>query len=95
MYRLQVLRRAENDILKSVTFYNKREQGLGDRFFWEVVAALRRVEAQPLHYPEKYLKKFRFALIHDFPFFIVFKIKGDLVVINSVFHTSRNPKRFS
>ena len=45
-------------------------------------------------YEERFLKKFRFTRVNNFPFLVVYKIKNDLVVINAVFHTSRNPKRF-
>jgi toxin ParE1/3/4 len=94
MYRLQILRQARDDMQSSANWYNEQQAGLGERFLAEVIKTLRLTEAGPLHYEQKFSKKFRFAKVHDFPFVVVFKIKNDLVVINSVFHTSRNPKKF-
>lgn len=94
MYRLQVLEKARADMRSSADWYNEQQTGIGERFLSEVVVAFRLIEANPLHYPEKFSKKFRFANVTDFPFVIVFKVKKDLVVVNAVFHTSRNPKKF-
>jgi hypothetical protein len=94
MYRLQVLRKAREDMQKSANWYDERQPGVGDRFLLEVVNTFRLIEANPLHYQERFSKTFRYAKVHDFPFVVVFKIKKELVVVNSVFHTSRNPKRF-
>lgn len=94
MYQLQVLEKAREDMRRAADWYNKQQSGVGDRFLVEVVRAFRLIEASPLHYEEKYSKKFRFARVNDFPYLIVFKVKKELVVVNAVFHTSRNPKKF-
>lgn len=94
MYKLQLLKKAREDMQKSATWYNEKQIGLGAKFLSEVVKTLRLIEANPLHYEEKFSKKFRFALVQVFPFVIVFKIKEQSVIINAVFHTSRNPTRF-
>ena len=78
---------------KSFDWYNDQQEGLGERFLLQTVRAFRLIEANPLHYQERFLKKFRFAMVEDFPFVIVFKIKGRTIVVNSVFHTSRDPKK--
>lgn len=94
MYQLQVLQKAREDMQKSADWYNEQQSDLGDRFLLSVVDTLRLIEANPLHYEEKYSKKFRFAQVAIFPFVVVFKIKKQLVVVNAIFHTSRNPKKF-
>jgi hypothetical protein len=94
MYRLQILHQAREDMQKSADWYDKQQEGLGQRFLSETIKTLRLTETNPLHYQEKFDKRFRFAPVHYFPYLVVFKIKGDIVVINAVFHTSRNPKRF-
>jgi len=95
MYQLQILRHAREDMQKAANWYNEQQEGLGERFLSEVIKTLRLTEANPLHYEEKFAKKFRFAPVRDFPYLVIFKIKGDFVVINAVFHTSRNPKKFT
>lgn len=94
MYQLQVLRKAREDMQKAANWYDKQQPGIGGRFLFEAVNTFRLIEADPLHYQERFSKKFRYAKVHGFPFVVVFKIKKQLVVVNSVFHTSRNPKRF-
>ena len=94
MYQLQVLRKAREDMQKSANWYDKQMPGLGDRFLLEVISTFRLIESNPLHYQERFSKSFRLAKVHHFPFVIVFKIKKQVVVVNSVFHTRRNPKRF-
>jgi hypothetical protein len=94
VYQLQVLRKAREDMKKSADWYNEQQTGVGERFLLHAVSTLRLIEASPLHYEEKFSKKFRFAKVADFPFVVVFKVKKQLVIVNSVFHTSRNPKKF-
>ena len=94
MYQLLILRHAREDMQKAAAWYEEQQAGLSERFLAEVIKTLRLTEANPLHYEEKFARRFRFAPVHIFPYLIVFKIKGDVVVINAVFHTSRNPKKF-
>jgi hypothetical protein len=94
MYQLQILRHAREDMQKSADWYDEKQAGLGKRFLFEVVKTFRLVENSPLHYEEKFSKKFRYAQVDDFPFVVVFRIKKQIVIINAVFHTSRNPKKF-
>ena len=91
---MQVLRKAREDMQKSANWYDERQPGVGDRFLREVVRTFRSIEANPLHYQVRFSKYFRYANVYAFPFVVVFKIKKDLVVVNSVFHTSRNPQKF-
>ena len=78
----------------SAEWYDQQQAGLGEKFLIQVINSFHSIEANPLHYEEKFSKKFRFALVHGFPFVVVFKIKEQLVVVNAVFHTSRNPEKF-
>jgi len=94
MYQLQVLRKAREDMQKSADWYNEQQSKLGDRFLAEVINTLRLVENNPLLYEQKFSKQFRFAKVNIFPYLVVFKIKNQLVIVNSIFHTSRNPKKF-
>ena len=94
MYQLRVLQKAREDMQKSADWYNEQQSGLGERFLLHVVGTFRLIEANPLHYEEKFSKKFRLAQVAVFPYVVVFKIKKQLVVVNAVFHTSRNPKKF-
>lgn len=95
MYNVHVLRRAEEDIEHAVEWYNEKQQGLGDRFWSFTVKALRKLESNPFLYEERFSNDFRFTRITDFPYMIVYKVKGQIVIVNAVFHTSRNNKDFT
>ncbi len=94
VYRIQILRKAKEDMQKSFEWYNEQQDGLGERFILSTIKTMHLITSDPLHYQIRFSKNFRFALVKDFPFLVVFKVKGDSIVINSVFHTSKNPKRF-
>jgi plasmid stabilization system protein ParE len=66
---------------------------LGDRFEEDVFSKISLIAANPLHYPSK--KKAREAVTDNFPFLIVYRIneKQKLIMIISIFHTSRHPKK--
>lgn len=94
IYELRILRQAVKDIEKSVDWYNEQQDGLGNRFLFQATKAIKRAETNPLHYQQRFKKKFRFVIVEDFPFVVIFKVSKQFVVINSVFHTKRNPKKF-
>jgi plasmid stabilization system protein ParE len=93
MYQLRILQNAREDMQKSADWYNEQQSGLWERFLLHVIETFKLIEVNPLHYEEKFSREFRFARVAVFPYVIVFKIKKHLVVINAVFHTSRNPKK--
>jgi hypothetical protein len=49
MYQLQILRKAMKDVQKSVKWYNEQQDGLGNRFLFQVTRAIKLAEANPLH----------------------------------------------
>jgi hypothetical protein len=94
MYQLRILQKAREDMQKSADWYNEQQSGLGERFLLHIVGTFRLIEANPLHYEQKFSRQFRFAKVNVFPFVVVFKIKKHFVIVNAVFHTNRNPKKF-
>jgi len=75
-------------------WYEQRKEKLGDRFMQGVRNKLVDISKNPEIYPLKN-KNYREAILSVFSFVIVFKINHGkkLVKIDSVFHTSRDPKR--
>jgi len=87
------LPKAQLEIIKAWDWYEEKEAGLGDRFKRQVHLKIKAVLENPLHYPKK--GKYHEALTEDFPFLIVYHYnkKQNLIIIVSVFHTSRHPRR--
>ena len=92
-YTVDLLFKARQEIFESWVWYEEQEDGLGDRFEDAVFEKIALIAANPLHYP---LKKGTYEANTDkFPFLIVYRInkRRKLIMIVSVFHTSRHPKK--
>jgi len=92
-YAVEMSLKAENELYKAWTWYEEEQPGLGDRFQNEFFRKIGLIQNNPLHYPLK--KGLREALTDTFPYLLVFKVsesKG-IILIVSVFHMSRHPKK--
>ena len=92
-YLIDLLFKARKEIFESWVWYEKQEVGLGDRFEDEVFRKIALIAENPLHYPMK--KRLREVTTDTLPFLIVYKVNkiDKLIMIVSVFHTSRHPSR--
>ena len=87
------LQKAQNEIIDAWDWYEEQREGLGDRFTNELALKINLIANNPLHYPKR--RKHREAVMDNFPFIAVYQYKraDNLVIIVSVFHTSRNPRK--
>jgi len=92
-YKVDLLFKARQEIFEGWKWYEEQQTGLGDRFEDEVFRKIALIAASPLHYPLK--KKAREVVTDVFPFLIVYRVneRRKLIMIISVFHTSRHPKK--
>jgi hypothetical protein len=93
-YVIKYYPEAEIEYLEAFRWYNEQLEGLGDRFELSIEKRLKDIIVNPLIHPtKKYSCKE--CVVEDFPFIIVYKIfpKQQIILIVSIFHTSRNPKR--
>lgn len=94
-YSLELLTIAEVELNDSFEWYEGQRDELGYEFINEVSHYLSIIECNPLHYPLRYGKELRFAPLNRFPFLIIYWIEESrgLIVVASLFHTSRKPKK--
>jgi plasmid stabilization system protein ParE len=92
MYQLVIKPRAIEMAIEAYEWYNEQQIGLGDLFLNELESYYDKLEELPLAY-SKIKKNFRQAVLHKFPYVIVFEVIKKEVVIYSIFHTSRNPRK--
>ncbi len=87
-----LLSRARNELLEAWEWYEDKQPGLGDRFKEEVYKVLHNIGKHPAHYQQR-RRNYREALTDIFPYLIIYKVlkKEKLVVVSSIFHTSRHP----
>ena len=94
MYSLKISSAARNDTADAEIWYHKQQPELGNEFLKDVFNSLDYISGNPSLLPIRFSGNFRFSKLSRFPFLIVYEIVDDFVVINAVFHTSRNPSRF-
>jgi len=94
MYQLQISSAARNDLADSFLWYDKQQKGLGNEFLQEVFLTFDAIENNPFVFAVRFSGKFHFGKINRFPDLVVYETFDDKIIINAVFHTSRNPSRF-
>ena len=89
-YRLVAEPRADLDIAAAFEWYEMEQAGLGQEFLAELRATYDRVADAPLQY--QHLRSgIRRALLRRFPYALYFAVEGDVGVVLTVLHASRDP----
>ena len=91
MYKVIVKPFAEEDAARAVTWYNDKNEGLGNEFLLALDAKINAIQRNPNHFQVVY-KNIRRALTNRFPYGIFFIIESDTIYILAILHTSRNPE---
>ena len=91
--RLIVRPEAEAEMTDAFDWYEDRVPGLGSEFLLCVDAVFGAILRSPQQYPRVH-KIARRALTRRFPFEVIFVEDDERVVVLSVFHAKRNPKRW-
>ena len=96
VFKIELLSQAEDELSDAYDWYEKQRTTLGDKFYIEISHYLNLIEHNPYQFPIKYVEELRSASLNKFPYLIIYWIDEiNLVVfVNSIFHTSRNPKYF-
>ena len=70
--------------------YDEQRPGLGEEFIVEIDQAVAKAAASPTRYPIVF-GDVRRTVARRFPFSVYFRVRGDSMVVLSVFHGRRNP----
>lgn len=81
--------RAEADLAKARSRYDKTRPDLGDDFLDEVAAALRKIETDPER-PMIYYRGFHRVITRRFPYKIFYQVEGHRVIVFRVLHGHQN-----
>jgi plasmid stabilization system protein ParE len=94
IYNIELLLRARLELLEAWEWYEDKQIGLGDRFKEQVYRCIRLIEKYPERYPER-KKNYMEASVKIFPYLIIYRIhkRKKIIVVVSVFHTRRNPRK--
>lgn len=93
-YRIIFHPEADEEYRESFLWYERKVKDLGYRFEKAVEETLSLILKNPNRYPKR-KGLYREALVSDFPYVIIYKIKKqtEKIFISSLFHTSRNPQK--
>ncbi|MCW3126353.1 MAG: Plasmid stabilization system protein [Bacteroidetes bacterium] len=86
--------RAGRELADAWEWYETRQTGLGYELRQVIEDTIIRIQSNPVQFPQK-RKPYREAKVDRFPYLIIYRTekKNKLILILSVFHTSRNPRR--
>lgn len=90
--QIRLTSRASKELEAAAYWYEEQSRGLGSEFIRTIDASLLRICRAPTLYPVAF-DDMRRCLIKKFPFGIFFVLEQDHIVVISVFHSRRDPKK--
>ncbi len=86
---------AEEEYIEAYLWYEQQQDGLGERFANAVRNRLNDIVTNPEYFGKKKEPFHEVLLNKDFPFVIIYTVdkKNRLLIITSIFHTKRHPKK--
>jgi hypothetical protein len=90
--QITILDDVTEEILDIWFWYEAQQTGLGDLFQQEFIKIAEHIR----NYNEsdvRHRKYFRQARLFRFPYFIMYELEDEAIVIYAILHTSRHPKR--
>lgn len=84
--------KASKEMEAAAIWYEEQGRGLGSEFVRAIDVALAKITRTPMLYTIA-LDDIRRCLLKKFPFGIFFSIESEQILIVSIFHSRRNPKR--
>jgi toxin ParE1/3/4 len=89
--RIQFARRARRELIREANWYDRQGPRLGNEFLDDVTRALRQIKEFPLAAPE-IGGGYRRHILDRFPFGLVYRLRGQAIVILAVAHHKRRPR---
>lgn len=89
-YRLRLQPEARDDIREARLWYDEQRDGLGREFVEEVETVLGAIRSNPARFTVVH-RHFRRALLHRFPYGIVFAVTDETVQVVACLHARRDP----
>jgi plasmid stabilization system protein ParE len=84
---------AKQDLKEAVLWYEKQQEGVGERLFQNVLEKIEQISEKPKSY-STFHDEYRKASVKKFPYFIFYAIQKTFISIVAIWHKSRNPESF-
>jgi plasmid stabilization system protein ParE len=88
--KIRITSAAESDITSALDWYHGQNPLVGAKFLEAVAACISSIREHPLGYQQVY-RDCRKALLHRFPYFLMFRVVPAEVIILGCFHGRRDP----
>ncbi|QDV31314.1 Plasmid stabilization system protein [Planctopirus ephydatiae] len=89
-FNIQVCSAAAKDFTESLCWYAERSTALATDFESEFDAAIQRIAESPELFPA-FDERHRYLQLRRFPFLIIYRIIGTIIIVIAVAHTARSP----
>ena len=96
MYSLHIAAEAAEVISLAFEWYEEQLEGLAERFLDALDERFDAIRTHPMHYGyinEDESTTFRDVMLRRFPYRVVFRVHGEIVVVIAVFHASLDPEK--
>ena len=90
-FRVEITTAVRQDILDGINYYQAISEKLSEAFCKDIFLSLDAIENNPTFF-SYYHEPFRRVLLKKFPYLIIYKIYGDIVIITGVFFAKQNPE---
>lgn len=94
MRELRVSPSALQELKEAIDWYASRSHLAATRFAQAVDTALTQIESSPERFPTLN-EKYRYVQLERFPYFVAYRIVGNIVTVGSIRHASRGEAEFS
>ncbi len=88
-YNYQLSKEAESDVYKGYTWYEDKQENLGEEFLESLDQAKEAIISNPITYRVRYKKKVRAFVVDRFPYLILYVVNGSDIDVISVFNTNQ------
>lgn len=86
-------KKAELDLVEAQLWYEHQREGLGYQFLLCVEARIDQIARDPRAFQFRY-KELRVAFTGRFPYGIHYLLQDDVVLVQAIFHMSRDPNKW-
>jgi len=87
---LEITQEAQDDLFFANDWYESRKTALGDEFLVQFKVACKAIHKSPEGFQK--VRGYHQVTLKRFPFFVVYQLIENKIIVFAVFHTSKNPK---
>lgn len=94
MNELRVAPAALQELKEAIDWYGARSRRAAQQFAQAIDSALTQIESTPERFP-RLNERYRYVQLQRFPYFVAYRIDGNVVTVGSIRHTSRGDVEFA